>query len=76
MPEHITWAALIEDFEGRLIVLRDQLAPLVAGDMKLRHAGIDTGLQWVDVTEAHIQRLRDEIQSLENLVVRIRRDHA
>lgn len=76
MPEHITWAALIADFEGRIGPLKDQLAPLESGKSKLRHAGADTGFAWLDVTEAHAQRLRKDIKSLENTIARSRRDHA
>jgi hypothetical protein len=76
VPDHITWAALIEDFEGRVRTLQEQLAPIEAGKLRLGHAGADTGGKWIDITETHAQHLKNDIASLQNTIARIRRDHA
>lgn len=70
------WKAFIGHLEKMIEDRQAQLAPLESGEMKLGHRGPDTGYQWVDITEAQAQSIRNEIVSLNNTLDRVRKDHA
>jgi hypothetical protein len=70
------WAAFIEHLEKMIETRRADLAPLESGQMTMGHRGADTGFQWVDITEAQAQSLRNEIASLQNTINRVRNDYA
>jgi hypothetical protein len=55
---------------------REQIAPLESGKVHAGRKGPDTGFEWVDVTAAHIERLKNEIASLESAMARNERTDA
>jgi hypothetical protein len=66
----------IEHLKAKIADREADLAPLEFGRMKLGHRGLDTGEQWVDITEAQAQKLRNEIANLQNVIERVRNDYA
>jgi hypothetical protein len=66
----------VEHLEGMIAERLAQLMPLVSGEMRMGRRGPDTDGQWVDITEPHVQSLKNEITSLKRTVERARRDHA
>ena len=60
----VIWNDFIENLEGMVAERQNQLAPLASGEKRMGRRGADTGFEWVDITEAQAQSLRNEIANL------------
>ena len=70
------WNAFIEHLEGMIAERLAQLASLESGAIRMGRRGLETGGQWVDITEPQAQSLRKEIAGLQRTIDRVQQDYA
>jgi len=68
------WNAFVEHLDGMIAERRALLRPLLDGKVRSGRRGPDTNGEWIDTTDANIQRLENEITSLQHTIDRVKKE--